>query len=50
MDQIFVPYFTTKKHGSGIGLSLARQIMGLHKGKIKISSKVGAGTSIVLVF
>jgi len=50
MDQIFVPYFTTKKHGSGIGLSLARQIMGLHKGKIKVSSIAGAGTSVVLVF
>jgi two-component system nitrogen regulation sensor histidine kinase NtrY len=50
MDQIFVPYFTTKKHGSGIGLSLARQIMGLHKGKIKVSSIAGSGTSVVLVF
>ncbi len=50
MDQIFVPYFTTKKHGSGIGLSLARQIMGLHKGKIKVSSALGVGTSVVLVF
>jgi len=50
MDQIFIPYFTTKEHGSGIGLSLARQIMGLHKGKIKVSSIAGAGTSVVLVF
>jgi two-component system nitrogen regulation sensor histidine kinase NtrY len=50
MDHIFVPYFTTKKNGSGIGLSLARQIMGLHKGRINVSSKAGTGTSVILEF
>ncbi len=50
MDQIFIPYFTTKKNGSGIGLSLARQIMVIHKGKIHVSSSKGAGTSVILVF
>ncbi len=48
MDQIFVPFFTTKKEGSGIGLSLSRQIMRLHKGKIEVQSIVGEGTVFTL--
>lgn len=50
LDRIFVPFFTTKKNGSGVGLSLSKQIMLLHKGKIKINSAVGKGTTVVLVF
>ncbi len=50
MDDIFVPFFTTKKNGSGIGLSLCKQIMMLHKGKIQINSEVGKGTAVSLVF
>ena len=50
LDRIFVPFFTTKKNGSGVGLSLSKQIMLLHKGKIKINSVVGKGTTVVLVF
>lgn len=50
LDQIFVPFFSTKKKGSGIGLSLCKQIMLLHKGKINIQSKEGVGTAISLVF
>lgn len=38
MKQIFVPFFTTKKQGSGIGLSLARQIMRAHGGSIRVHS------------
>ncbi len=49
-DNIFVPFFTTKKNGSGIGLSLCKQIMMLHKGKIQINSEVGRGTVVTLVF
>lgn len=49
-DKIFVPFFTTKKSGSGIGLSLCKQIMVLHKGKIQINSIDGKGTAISLVF
>ncbi len=50
LDKIFVPFFTTKKSGSGIGLSLCKQIMLLHKGKIQIHSIEGEGTAISLVF
>jgi nitrogen fixation/metabolism regulation signal transduction histidine kinase len=50
LDSIFVPFFTTKKNGSGIGLSLSKQIMLLHKGKIKINSAVGKGSLVMLVF
>lgn len=49
-DDIFVPFFTTKKNGSGIGLSLCKQIMMLHKGKIQLNSEVGKGTVVTLVF
>jgi len=44
MEEIFVPFFTTKEHGSGIGLSLSRQIIRLHKGMLELSSKPGEGT------
>lgn len=50
LEQIFVPFYTTKKTGSGIGLSLARQIMRLHKGSISVQSEPGQGTSISLIF
>lgn len=49
MEQIFVPFFTTKEKGSGIGLSLARQIVHLHRGKISCSSEVGQGTVFTIV-
>ncbi|MEM1124174.1 MAG: HAMP domain-containing sensor histidine kinase, partial [Bacteroidota bacterium] len=48
MDKIFVPFFTTKKEGSGIGLSLSRQIMRLHKGNIEVNSVEGKGTVFTL--
>jgi two-component system, NtrC family, nitrogen regulation sensor histidine kinase NtrY len=48
LEQIFVPFFTTKKNGSGIGLSLSKQILTLHKGSIKVKSKVGVGTTFSL--
>lgn len=50
LDKIFMPFFTSKKHGSGIGLSLSRQIMHLHKGSIGVKSKPGEGTTFTLVF
>ncbi|WBL25768.1 sensor histidine kinase [Zunongwangia sp. HGR-M22] len=49
-ETIFVPFFTTKKNGSGIGLSLCKQIMMLHKGKIQIHSAQNKGTVIGLYF
>ncbi|MDN3725345.1 ATP-binding protein [Aequorivita sp. SDUM287046] len=50
MDRIFIPFFSTKKTGSGIGLSLSKQIMLLHGGKIQIQSNVGTGTMVLLIF
>lgn len=49
VDQIFVPFFTTKRDGSGIGLSLSRQIMTAHRGEIAINRK-GDKTIVSLVF
>ena len=48
LGQIFVPFFTTKEDGSGIGLSLARQIMRLHKGRISVQSALNEGTVFTL--
>jgi len=50
LGEIFIPFFTTKKEGSGIGLSLSKQIMSLHGGSIKVHSEVNAGTSFFLYF
>jgi len=50
IDNIFVPFYTTKESGSGIGLSLARQIMRAHKGEIKVSSVIGRETTFSLIF
>jgi two-component system, NtrC family, nitrogen regulation sensor histidine kinase NtrY len=50
MEKIFVPFFTSKKEGSGIGLSLSREIMRLHKGNITVKSKPGEETSFTLHF
>jgi len=50
MDKIFMPFFTSKTHGSGIGLSLSRQIMHLHKGNISVRSKPDEGTIFTLTF
>jgi len=50
IEDIFVPFFTTKKEGSGIGLSLSKQIMTMHGGKIQISRNETGGTTINLIF
>lgn len=50
LDKIFIPFFSTRKNGSGIGLSLCKQIMLLHKGNIRVQSKEGEGSSFILVF
>lgn len=44
LDQIFVPFFSTRENGSGIGLSLTRQIIRNHGGKIEVSSTPGSTT------
>ncbi|MGK7396709.1 MAG: sensor histidine kinase [Candidatus Cyclobacteriaceae bacterium M3_2C_046] len=48
--KIFIPFFTTKKSGSGIGLSLSRQIMRQHLGTISVRSKLDEGTEFSLKF
>ena len=50
IDQIFIPFFSTKEQGSGIGLSLSKQIMKKHKGDLTVKSEVGQGSSFYLVF
>jgi len=50
LDKIFMPFFTSKKEGSGIGLSLSRQIMHLHKGTISVRSAPGEGATFTLTF
>ena len=50
IDKVFIPFFTTKEHGSGICLSLSRQIMKLHGGTIEVSSKPGFDTVFSLKF
>lgn len=50
LSKIFIPFFTTKKKGSGIGLSLSKQIMRRHKGNIQVKSIPGEGTTFKLIF
>lgn len=50
IDEIFVPFFTTRENGSGIGLSISRQIMRLHGGSLKVKSAPGEETVFCLEF
>jgi signal transduction histidine kinase len=50
LDKIFIPFYTTKKEGSGIGLSLSRQIMRMHKGSITVNSEPEKGSKFILKF
>ena len=49
-EQIFVPFYTTKKEGTGIGLSLSRQIMRLHNGSIALTRSDSERTTFTLIF
>jgi len=50
IEKIFIPFFSTKEGGSGIGLSLSRQIMRLHQGSISVHSKPNEETVFTLRF
>jgi two-component system, NtrC family, nitrogen regulation sensor histidine kinase NtrY len=50
MDEIFVPFFTTRENGSGIGLSISKQIMRLHGGSLKVRSHHNQGTEMIIAF
>jgi two-component system, NtrC family, nitrogen regulation sensor histidine kinase NtrY len=50
LDQVFVPFYTTREEGSGIGLNLCRQIMSLHRGQIQLESTPNTGTLVTLTF
>ncbi|RNI30326.1 ATP-binding protein [Rufibacter immobilis] len=50
IEQIFLPFYTTKPTGTGIGLSLSRQIMRLHNGSLTVHSELGIGTTFTMRF
>lgn len=49
-EKVFVPFFTTKRQGSGVGLTLARQIVTVHGGMIILSETAGGGTTVTMRF
>lgn len=50
LDKIFIPFFTTKQKGSGIGLALSKQIMRLHGGSISATSEIDKGSTFTMTF
>lgn len=50
LSQIFIPFYTTKKHGSGIGLSLSKNILKKHNGNLVVNSVPGEKTVFSLIF
>jgi len=50
LDQIFVPFFTTKKHGTGIGLSISQKMATLNKGSLSVTSESDKGSVFTLRF
>ena len=48
-ERFFVPFFTTKPSGSGIGLSLCKQIITLHNGRIQVQSQPGKGSKFTII-
>jgi len=48
LGKLFTPFFTTKEHGTGLGLSTVKKIVEAHRGDIRIESKIGKGTTVVV--
>jgi signal transduction histidine kinase len=49
-EKMFIPFFSTKKSGTGIGLSLSREIIKLHNGSLQVQSKEGEGSAFTILF
>jgi nitrogen fixation/metabolism regulation signal transduction histidine kinase len=49
-EKMFIPFFSTKKNGTGIGLSLSREIVKIHGGQLLIQSQVGEGSAFTVLF
>lgn len=49
-DKIFIPFFSTKKNGNGIGLSISREIVKLHNAKLHVQSQEKAGSAFTILF
>jgi signal transduction histidine kinase len=50
LEQIFLPFYSTKTNKSGIGLSLSQQIMMQHHGRLEVSSESGKGSTFIMIF
>ena len=50
LDHIFIPFFSTREEGTGVGLSFAQHIMRLHQGRIHVISDPGKGSEFQLAF
>ncbi len=50
LEKVFIPFYTTRQGGSGIGLALVRNIMRMHRGSIRVSSEPGVETTFRMVF
>ena len=49
LDKVFVPFFTTKENGNGIGMSLSKQIVNMHGGTITVQSEENKGTRVLVL-
>jgi len=48
LNKLFTPFFTTKEHGTGLGLSTVKKIVEAHRGDIRVESKMGKGTIVIV--